>query len=188
MEAPAAGPLTLAEFEAELAASEWRLELIDGYVYAFAGGTVAHDVLTLHITRALQDAVRPPCRVYSSNMPIRRAAAPTYVFPDASVSCEPVEPATTKLVEPLAVVEVISTDSVRRDRIDKLDTYQAIPSLSEYVMLDSRRIWTCVYRRAGDAWSEHVRGSGETLTVTSVGSLSVNIDRLYEGTGLPRLG
>jgi len=186
VEAPAAGPLTLAEFEAELAASEWKIELIDGYVYAFAGGTVAHDVLTLNITRMLQNAVQPPCRVFSSNMPIQRADAPTYVFPDASVSCEPVEPGTNKLLEPILAVEVISPESVRRDRIDKLDAYQIIPSLAEYVMIDSRRIWACVYRRTAEAWSEHVFAPGGTLTLKSVAGFSLNIDGLYEGTGLPR--
>lgn len=123
-----------------MAASEWKIELIDGYVYAFAGGTVAHDVLTLNITRMLQNAVQPPSRVFSSNMPIQRADAPTYVFPDASVSCEPVEPGTNKLLEPILAVEV----------------------------------------------SEHVFAPGGTLTLKSVAGFSLNIDRLYEGTGLPR--
>lgn len=186
MQAPAVGPLTLVDFEAELAASEWKLELIDGYVYAFAGGTVAHDVLTRHITRLLEDAVQPPCSVFTANMPVQRVDAPTYVFPDASVSCERVEPDTKKLLEPLLVIEVISPESVKRDRIEKLDAYQAIPSVAEYVMLDSRRIWTCVYHRTADAWTEHIFGPGETLTLTSVPRISVGIDRLYEGTGLRR--
>ncbi len=185
VEAPAFGPTTLAEFEVELAASECKLELIDSYGYALAGGTVAHDVLTLNITRALQDAVRPPCRVFSANMPVQRTDAPTYVFPDASISCERVESDTTKLLEPILVVEVISPESVRRDRIDKLDAYQAIPSLREYVMLDSRRIWTCVYRRTDEAWSELIFGAADTLTLTSC-SFAIFIDRLYDGTGLPR--
>lgn len=184
VEAPAAGPVTLAEFELELAASECKLELIDGYVYAFAGGTVAHDVLTRHITRALEDAVQPPCQVFTANMAVQRADAPTYVFPEASVSCEPVEPDTTKLLEPLVVVEVISRESVRRDRIDKLDAYQAIPSLAEYVMIDSGRVWTCVYRRIPEAWGEHLFDLVDTLTLTSIPGFSIGLARLYEGTGL----
>lgn len=48
---------------------------------------------------------------------------------------------------------ISSGRSVKRDRIDKLDLYCAIPSVEEYLMVDSRKVWACIYRRApGDAW------------------------------------
>ncbi len=45
-----------------------------------------------------------------------RADAPSYVFPDASFTCESVSLEATEIVAPRFVLEVISEASVQRDK------------------------------------------------------------------------
>jgi hypothetical protein len=86
------------------------------------------------------------------------------MFPDVSHTCERLEPSATATVAPDLVIEVISPESKTRDRSEKLDAYRSISSDMEYVLVDSRRAWACVYRRMpGGVWTDAVYGIDETL-------------------------
>jgi len=61
------------------------------------------------------------------------------VIPDGLVTCEDLDLNETFIVAPKLVVEVLSPESINLDRVTKLDIYRAIPSIHEYLMVDSRR-------------------------------------------------
>jgi Uma2 family endonuclease len=116
---------------------------------------------------------------YSSIMSVTIAALETYVFPDASYSCEPASPRATTLVAPKLVVEVLSPESVRRDRVDKVDAYKSVPSIVEYLVADSRRPWLCLYRRnSDDTWTESIHESGARLVLRAL-DCAIDVDTLY---------
>jgi Uma2 family endonuclease len=48
-------------------------------------------------------------------------------YPDALVTCSPVDFRATVVAELVVVFEVVSEDSARTDRIDKVRDYQATP-------------------------------------------------------------
>ncbi len=168
------------EFLETLAMSDTRLEFVAGKILDFAGGTVAHGVLTTAIVTRLAAAARPPCRAYTSDVAIR-VANKAYVFPDASVSCEPIHPTSTTLAEPSVIVEVISASSVRRDRVEKLDLYQSLATVQEYVLIDSRRRWVRVYERTNDGWIDHTYETDDAIVKLKTAPVSVPIADLYEG-------
>lgn len=62
---------------------------------------------------------------------MRRADRATNVIPDGAVTCEDIDLDRTLIVAPRLVVEMISPDSVNRDRVALLDIYRAIPSRHE---------------------------------------------------------
>ncbi|MBV8367658.1 MAG: Uma2 family endonuclease [Candidatus Eremiobacteraeota bacterium] len=183
MREPTPGPTSIAEFEGLLAVSEQKLELLEGEVVAFAGGSVAHGMLCGRLYKALAIATQPPCHAFTSDVAVRIADRGTYVFPDASRTCEQLDPNAGYIVAPELVVEVISPESKARDRGEKLDAYQSIPSVMEYLLVDSRRVWVCVYRRmAGGFWTETTYGLGETVELRTVG-VTIDVSELYAGTG-----
>ncbi len=71
--------------------------------------------------------------------------------------------------------------SVERDRIDKLDSYRGIPSVDEYLIVDSRRIWACVYRRYDAMWINKIYGLDDTIELVSIGRTRITMDELYAG-------
>jgi Uma2 family endonuclease len=162
-----------------LAQSDHRLELIAGVVVDQAGGTIAHARLADGVYRLLHEAATPPCTAYSSIMSVSIAALETHVFPDASYSCESTSPRATTLVAPSLVVEVVSPESVRRDRVDKVDAYKSVPSIVEYLVIDSRRPWICLYRRnADDTWTESVHEAGSSVSLRAL-DCTIDVDALY---------
>ncbi|HTW84306.1 MAG TPA: Uma2 family endonuclease [Candidatus Sulfotelmatobacter sp.] len=179
---PTPGPLDLATFEELLARSETKLELLEGEVVAFAGGSIAHAVLTSRLHAAVAGVAATGCQAFTSDVAVRLQDARTYVFPDVSYTCEPLDPQATAIVAPVLVIEVISPDSKTRDRVEKLDAYQSIPSLQEYVLVDSRRVWTCVYRRFASTWTETVLNSLEDTLELHAPSVAIPLATLYAGT------
>jgi Uma2 family endonuclease len=176
--------MSIEEFLPILIASEVKLELIDGYVVPFANGTAAHGLTAERLVEALSRAAGPGGTVFSSKVAIQRLDAPTYVFPDVSYTSETVEPGAEKIFSPSLVVEVVSPLSVERDRVDKLDTYQAMPSIQEYLIVDSRRVWACIYRRRDQTWLLKTYGVGDTIELLSIGGVKIDVNQLYAGTPL----
>ena len=103
------------------------------------------------------------------------------MFPDVSHTREPLDPSATAIIAPDLVIEVISPESKNRDRSEKLDAFRSIPSVMEYVLVDSRRVWVCVYRRMpGSVWTDAVYGIDETVDIHTVG-ISIPVAELYAG-------
>ena len=177
-------PLSVEEFLPILMASEIKLELIDGQIGAFASGTVAHGLLCDRILQILRSRAKPGSEVFSSDIALRRVDAPTYVFPDAAVTSETLDPETDSIVAPSLIVEVLSAQSVERDRVLKLDSYQAIDSVQEYVIVDSRRIWASVYRRLNTMWIHTVYGLNDTLELNAMRGPAITVAELYAGISL----
>jgi Uma2 family endonuclease len=180
---PKPGLMSIADFEQLLASSEQKLELLEGEVLAFAGGSVAHGMLCSVLHTAVSNATKPPCHTFTSDVAVRLADRSTYVFPDVSRTCEELDASANHIIAPDLVIEVISPDSKARDRGEKLDAYQSIPSVMEYLLVDSRRVWVCVFRRmAGGFWTETTYGLGETVELRTA-DVTVDVGRLYAGTG-----
>jgi Putative restriction endonuclease len=129
MREPVPGPTSIREFEGLLAASEQKLELLEGQVVAFAGGSVAHGMLVSRLHKAVANATQPPCNAFTSDVAVRVDDRGTYVFPDVSRTCEKLDAGATYIVAPDLVIEVISPDSKDRDRSEKLDAYQSLSSV-----------------------------------------------------------
>ena len=163
--------------------SERKLELLEGEVVAFAGGSVAHGILCSRIHALVSAATKPPCQAFTSDVAVRVNERATYVFPDVSRTCEKLDADARFIAAPDLVVEVISPESKARDRGEKLDAYQSIPSVMEYLLVDSRRVWMCVFRRmAAGVWTETTYELGETVELRTAG-VSIDVTELYAGTG-----
>ena len=183
MQDPTPGRMSVTDFQSLLERSADKLELLEGEVLAFAGGSVAHGILCTRLVAAVNAATKLPCQTFTSDVAVRAESRASYMFPDVSHTCESLDPSATAIVAPDLVIEVISPESKTRDRSEKLDAYRSIPSVMEYVLVDSRRVWVCVYRRMpGGVWTDAVYGIDETVDIHTVG-ISIPVAHLYAGTG-----
>ena len=81
--------LTVADYLSGERDSEVRREYLYGEVYALAGATAFHNLITTNIVRTLGNAAtESPCRVYSSDMKVR-VADEIFYYPDVMVVCGP---------------------------------------------------------------------------------------------------
>jgi Uma2 family endonuclease len=122
-----------------------RFERIDGVVVAMAPERAAHnrrkraarDVLQ----RAVDKAGLTSCEAFADGMTIQ--VEDSDFEPDALLRCGPRLPGdSTKVSDPLVLVEVISPDSGTRDRATKLRAYFKLPSVQHYLIVwpDEHRI------------------------------------------------
>ncbi len=169
--------------------SDIRHEFLDGEIFAKAGGSEDHAALATRIIVGLDQAVGDrPCRVLGSDLRIYVEAVGLATFPDASVICGPLEqheasPESTAL-NPTILVEVTSNSSEAFDTGAKLDYYQTIPSLREYVIVSHRERRITVHSRgADDAWTSRVAIRGGRVTVPSL-SAELVVDEIYRNSSV----
>ncbi len=134
-----------------------RHEFVDGLVFALAGASDTNEIKVI-----------PPNR--------RRAR-----YPDLLVTCDERDRADRYVKRyPRLIIEVLSPSTAATDRTEKLDEYQTIPTLDEYVLVDSLGVGVLVFRRSlGDSWMQHKYAGDEHLRLSSI-SLDVSLRDVYE--------
>jgi Uma2 family endonuclease len=180
--------LTIAEFDAWVESADESLtyELHDGVVYGFSTGSVTHGRLCNRIGIWLNKHVEPPpCEVFLGSLSVRRhPERASSVIPDAMVTCEQPPSGQIYVTSPKLVVEVISPTSVVNDLVRKPRVYNAVPSIEEYLVVESRSPWARVFRRSDEgelsAAGEGVSVADGVLELQTVG-LSFTLADLYRG-------
>jgi Uma2 family endonuclease len=168
--------------------SSTKHEFVDGEIYAMAGGSEDHSALSASLIVALGAAVGDrPCRVHTSDLRVYVEAVGLATFPDASIVCGPLEqhapsPKATAL-NPALLVEVTSDSSEATDTGFKLDAYQQIPSLREYVVVSHRERRITVHRRTADGWITRVAITGGRVAIETVAT-ELDVDAIYRQSSI----
>ena len=182
--------LTEAEYLAFERASEFRHEFHRGEIFAMAGASESHNMITVALASGLLVQLRgKPCRVYSHDMRVRARHSKTYTYPDIIVACPPIEFLDDKrdtLLNPQVVIEVLSPSTEAYDRGRKFDFYREAPSLQQYVLVsqDSQRAVSYIRQSDGVAWLmvplDHASAS---IEFPSLG-ISVPLSEIYRDVEL----
>jgi Uma2 family endonuclease len=155
-----------------------------GEVFAMAGGSPRHNLLSSAVAAELRAALRGSgCHVLSSDQRIAAKEGDRYVHADAVVVCGGVktEPgAADVLTNPTVVVEVLSRSTEAYDRGEKWESYRRLASLTDYLLVsqDSARI-EHFEREDGGSWRYRVLEGGDAITLSRGARLPV--DAVYEG-------
>lgn len=174
--------MTLAEFLAWEERQELRYEFDGSAPVAMTGGTIAHDRITFNLQRSLDARLAGSrCRPFGPNVKIMTAGRVRY--PDAFVTCVPVDPTATVADAPVVVFEVISDDTARTDRIEKLREYQATASIRRYAILEQKSIGAMVFARKGEDWVVTALTEPDTLDLPKIG-IAIPMSELYAGLQL----
>ncbi|TAN35437.1 MAG: Uma2 family endonuclease [Verrucomicrobia bacterium] len=177
--------LSEADYLSGEAQSRIRHEYVDGYVYAMAGASKAHNTIAGNLFSRLRRHLRgSPCRGFIADMKVRVEAAGAFYYPDVVVTCsgQDTSPSSPKdyLTAPSLIVEVLSPTTETVDRREKMRAYASLDSLQEYMLIDSRAQQVEVYRKQPNGtWEQRVWSSGEIVRLDSV-DLDLSFEDLYE--------
>jgi Uma2 family endonuclease len=173
-------PLSLSEYLALERHTATKHELVDGQVYAMAGASFVHNVIVGNVVAALRTALgQRPCYTLPSDMKVLTAASRVY-YPDVSVTCDPPrfhDAAEDVLLNPNVVVEVLSDSTERLDRGEKLAAYTAIPSVSDYILIASKRVRVEHFARTRDF--QPVVLSTSDRIVLAAPAIELSVEELY---------
>jgi Uma2 family endonuclease len=165
--------------------SDVRHEYWQGEMLAMAGGTGAHARVIQNLSYAVSRALDGrPCRPCPTDQRIRVGATGLSTYPDLSVVCGrriPHPEDRHALTNPTAIFEVLSAGSSGYDWGEKFDHYAQLPSLQQYILVDSERVHVHVHTRHADgSWARRGYEAGTTVPIESVGA-TISVDDLYLG-------
>ncbi|MEX8521115.1 MAG: Uma2 family endonuclease [Leptothrix sp. (in: b-proteobacteria)] len=161
-----------------------RHEFIAGDVFAMTGARATHNLIAGNLYIALRQALRgTPCRTHIEGMKVHVQAADAVLYPDVFVTCDAADlsaAAELHKTAPKLVVEVLSDSTAAYDRGRKFEIYQQLPSLQEYLLVESDRMHADLFRRNADGlWVLHPAGPQATVVLASVG-LEITMAAIYE--------
>lgn len=135
---------TAEEYLADERQAEAKSEFLDGELFAMAGASREHNLISLNVAVALhpQLAARG-CEEYVSDMRVHVPATGLYTYPDVAAACgEPrfSDEQRDTLVNPTLIVEVLSPSTADYDRGRKFAHYRSLPSLEVYLLIASDEI------------------------------------------------
>lgn len=135
--------ITPADYLARERRSEVRSEYLNGRVYAMSGASREHNRITINLSAMLHSRLRgKPCEPFSGDLRVKVSPTGLYTYPDVIVACgesrfedEHVD----TLLNPTAIVEVLSDSTEAYDRGEKFAHYRALESLTDYLLVAQDR-------------------------------------------------
>lgn len=131
-------------------ASTEKHEYYNGDIFAMTGAKLPHNEISGNLYSALHTRLRgKKCRPYNSDQRIHVQANTLFTYPDISIVCDEVITLNNdnwNILNPVVIIEVLSPSTKNYDRGEKFKLYRNIPTLKEYVLVDSESIHIEVFR------------------------------------------
>src|SRR5438876_6356830 len=149
--------LTPAEYLAIERKAEYKSEFYRGEMFAMAGATEEHCLIKDNLAGEARNQLKGgPCRVVTSDLRVKVDPTGLYTYPDVVIYCERPQfedKVLDTLLNPRAIVEVLSESTEAYDRGDKFRHYRQISSLQEYVLAaQDRPLVERHVRQPGGSW------------------------------------
>ncbi len=172
-------PWTVEEFLAWEREQEERYEYAGGVIRMMVGGTLDHNTIAGNVFSGLRFQLRGgPCRVFVEAVKVVSGTATMY--PDVVVTCATGSGRSDVVPEPEIVVEVLSRSTQGFDRGPKLDAYQQIASLKQYVLIAQEQIRVSVYERDDGGWRYRTIEDPDARLAFAVGGAAMTLAEIYE--------
>jgi len=187
--APKYNYITPDEYLAMERASDEKHEYYDGFVIAMSGARLRHNRVARNLYAKIGSFLEDKeCELLPSDMRVSTPNRDAFMYPDLSIVCGEPQLEDDKfdtLLNPSVIFEIWSPSTQRNDRGYKLTYYKNIPSLNEYIMVDTAKRFIVIVRRQADgAWRfEDIDNSAGDLFIQTIG-FNISFDDIYAKTGL----
>lgn len=169
--------------------AERKSEYFNGEIFAIAGASQQHNLITTNVVRELSTQLRSqPCQTYSSDMRVKVSENGLYTYPDVVVVCgEPrfEDGHRDTLLNPTVIIEVLSPSTEDYDRGRKFANYRRLESVTDYVLIAQDEIRVEHFVRQGEQWVlSEVNDPNGIIPLTSIGG-SLTLRDIYEKVEFP---
>lgn len=161
---------------------EGRFELVDGHVYAMAGGSITHSRTAGTIFSVLLQKLRGSgCEPFNSDTGLRLSDE-TVRYPDIAVYCDSRDlglnpDATHAFRYPSLVFEVLSPSTRVEDRAVKVLEYKSIVTVEAIVLIDPIAKTIEIHERLdGENWLHRLPAAGIDLVLKKPAITLANAD------------
>jgi Uma2 family endonuclease len=181
---------TVAEYLAREEGSEIKHEYYRGEIFAMSGGSHEHAVIAGNIFFHLRQVLAGQgCRPFNSDQRVFITADDLDTYPDLSVVCGDTQFAEldpNAIVNPIAIVEVLSPTTEHYDRGRKFESYRHLASLRDYLIVDQfePRVECFSRDHAGDWKFNPVSGLAAAIAIPALGC-TLHLSDIYENIKFP---
>ena len=163
--------------------ADYRSQFYNGEIFAMAGASRRHNTIAMNTAGDLHFQLRSrPCEIYQNDMRVK-VSQDLYTYPDIVIVCG--EPRIEKkhgenLLNPLVIIEVLSSSTERFDRGEKARLYRLMPSLEEYVLIsqDAMRVEHFARQKNGGWLLTELSNAADVLELPTV-SCRVGLNDIY---------
>jgi len=180
---------TIEEYLEMERASLEKHEYYQGEIFAMSGASDMHNVVFKNVYGDLAYRLkRKFCQPYGSDMRVHIPGNTLFTYPDISIFCKDItvqEHGNDNFTEPSVIIEILSPSTKNYDRGDKFKLYRDIPTLKEYILIDSETITVEAFRlNEHNHWElEEYKKAEDVLFIQTV-QLSLPLGEIYEGIKL----
>lgn len=169
--------------------SQEKHEYYLGEIFAMSGPKVQHGIISGNTFLALGNKLKgKPCRPFNGEQRIHIEKNTLFTYPDIFVVCGEIETRNNddwNIINPTVIIEILSRSTRDYDRGQKFKLYRDIPSLKDYVLIDSESINVEVFyiNEQGNWELNEYKTIEETFSLKSI-QVSLELKNIYEGTKL----
>jgi Uma2 family endonuclease len=175
--------VSVADYLAAEETSQIRHEYLGGLVYAMAGETLAHNLISQNLLFQIRRKTKGgPCRVFISDIRVNfhLRTDEYFYYPDIVLTCDKRDTHARFVRYPKVIIEVLSESTERIEKRERFFAYTSIESLQEYVLVAQADREVTVFRRAKNWKAERISGARAVLKLESLG-FRIPFTAIYEG-------
>ena len=132
---------TIEEYLEMEKASTVKHEYFQGEVFAMSGATFNHNLIFSNLFGPLFFKLKgSKCIPFGSDMRMNIPENTLFTYPDISIYCNEIKHLSedeSTILQPTVIIEILSPSTKNYDKGKKFNLYKDIPSLKEYIMIDS---------------------------------------------------
>lgn len=164
-------------------------EYYKGEIFAMSGASNRHNWIFKNLYGILAHQLKGnPCQPFGPDMRVHIPENTLFTYPDISIYCG--DPASTgfdldTVINPTIIIEILSRSTEQYDRGNKFRLYRDIPTLKEYILVDSESIDVEAFRINDKGfWElEEQRFLTEVLFIPTL-QLTIPLSEIYDGSKL----
>ncbi|MCE7069661.1 Uma2 family endonuclease [Dyadobacter sp. CY327] len=168
--------------------ADYKSEYYKGEIFAMAGASPNHNRIMANLSGEIYMALKGrSCQNFSSDMRLHIPQNGLYTYPDIIILCGKPEFSQNDkdtLINPSVIIEVLSKSTSAYDRGDKFRLYRSIPTLTDYILVDSLSISVEVFRKNEDGtWllNSEINNINERITLTNI-NVQIELKDVYART------
>lgn len=165
--------------------SEFKNEYRDGEIIPMADGTTNHNAIAGNFYANFKFKMRGKnYKIYMGDVKLWIQRYRIYTYPDVMViQGEPIYEGTgtTKVTNPLMIVEVLSSSTETHDRTNKFRFYRSIPTLQEYIIINQYEYLVEQFNKNAEGqWVLTEYESGDAILSLKSIEFQVSLSDIYE--------
>ena len=180
---------TIEEYLQMERASDVKHEYYQGEIFAMAGASPRHSFISSNLITELHNRLKTsPCFPHGSDMRIHIPENTLFTYPDISIICGDIntfDKDKDTAIQPIILIEILSKSTRNYDRGGKFKLYRDIPTLKEYMLVDSEIINVEIWRlNERNHWElEEYKNLKDIVTLPAI-NVSISMEEIYARTRL----